>query len=99
MIRLGDVVPADATLGAGEPDEIDQSALTGESLPVTKFEGELVYQSSIVKRGELQAVVTATGKNSFFGKAATLVDSVERAGNFQRVLLFVARMPSSRWCS
>ena len=91
LLRLGDVVPADACLGAGEAMEIDQSALTGESLPVTKYEGELVYQGSVVKRGELQAVVTATGKHSFFGKAATLVDSVERAGNFQRVLLFVAR--------
>lgn len=92
LLRLGDVVPADASLGAGEPVEIDQSALTGESLPVTKYEGELVYQGSVVKRGELQAVVTATGKHSFFGKAATLVDSVERTGNFQRVLLFVARV-------
>ena len=91
LLRLGDVVPADANLGAGEPVEIDQSALTGESLPVTKYEGELVYQGSVVKRGELQAVVTATGANSFFGKAATLVDSVNRAGNFQKVLLFVAR--------
>ena len=91
LLRLGDVVPADAALGPGEPMEIDQSALTGESLPVTKYEGEQVYQGSVIKRGEVQAIVTATGKNSFFGKAATLVDSVERAGNFQRVLLFVAR--------
>ena len=85
LLRLGDIVPADALLGPGEPMEIDQSALTGESLPVTKFEGDLVYQGSVIKRGEVNAVVTATGKNSFFGKAATLVDSVDR-GNFQRVL-------------
>ena len=54
-----------AVLGAGEPVEVDQSALTGESLPVTKYEGEVVFQGSAVKRGELQAIVTATGASSF----------------------------------
>ena len=92
MMRLGDIVPADAKLCAGEPMEIDQSALTGESLPVTKYEGETVFQGSAIKRGELKAIVTHTGENSFFGKAAMLVDSVEKVGNFQKVLWNVAKI-------
>ena len=92
LLRLGDVVPADAILQAGESMEVDQAALTGESLPVTKFEGELVYQGSVIKRGELTAVVSAIGKDSFFGKAASLVDSVDRPGNFQRVLFNMAKI-------
>lgn len=93
LIRLGDIVPADAVLGPGEPMEIDQSALTGESLPVQKFEGEVVFQGSVIKRGELRAVVKDTGSNSFFGKAAALVDSVDRPGNFQKVRLAAAAWP------
>ena len=59
---------------AGEPMDVDQSSLTGESLPVTKFEGESVYAGSIIKKGELDARVTATGGRTFFGKAAMMVD-------------------------
>ena len=92
ILTLGDVVPADSVLGSGEGMEVDQAALTGESLPVTKFEGELVYQGSVIKRGELRAVVSATGKNSFFGKAASLVDSVDRPGNFQKVLFNMSKI-------
>ena len=92
LLRLGDVVPADAVLGPGEPMEVDQSALTGESLPVQKVEGEAVFQGSAIKRGELQALVTHTGANTFFGKAAALVDSVNRPGNFQLILFRVAKM-------
>ncbi len=60
-LRLGDIVPADARLLAGDAVEVDQSALTGESLPVTKQPEEAVYSGSIVKRGEIDALVYATG--------------------------------------
>ena len=63
LLRLGDVVPADAALGGGEAVEIDQSALTGEALPVIKAEGDLVYQGSVVRRGELHAIVTVRHAN------------------------------------
>eukprot|EP00753_Platysulcus_tardus_P019335 PLAT7096.1.p1 GENE.PLAT7096.1~~PLAT7096.1.p1 ORF type:complete len:1023 (+),score=497.92 PLAT7096.1:26-3094(+) len=90
MLRLGDVAPADCNLGPGQPMEVDQAALTGESLPVVKYEGDLTYSGSVIKRGELEAVVSATGADTFFGKAAAMVDSVEQRGHFQLVLLRVA---------
>eukprot|EP00742_Colponemidia_sp_Colp-10_P006463 GILJ01006924.1.p1 GENE.GILJ01006924.1~~GILJ01006924.1.p1 ORF type:complete len:956 (+),score=175.50 GILJ01006924.1:359-2869(+) len=89
-LKLGDIVPADCVLLAGEPLEVDQSALTGESLPSTVHAGQTVYQGSIVKRGELEALVSATGANTFFGKATALVSSVEATGNFQKVLTRVS---------
>lgn len=62
-----------------------QSALTGESLPVTKRTGDEVFSGSTCKHGEIEAVVIATGVHSFFGKAAHLVDSTEVIGHFQQV--------------
>ncbi|KAK7381535.1 hypothetical protein VNO80_00080 [Phaseolus coccineus] len=85
-IKLGDIVPADARLLDGDPLKIDQSALTGESLPVTKNTGDEVFSGSTVKQGELEAVVIATGVHTFFGKAAHLVDSTNQEGHFQKVL-------------
>ncbi|RDX63271.1 Plasma membrane ATPase, partial [Mucuna pruriens] len=85
-IKLGDIVPADARLLDGDPLKIDQSALTGESLPVSKNPGDEVYSGSTVKQGELEAVVIATGVHTFFGKAAHLVDSTNQEGHFQKVL-------------
>lgn len=85
-IKLGDIVPADARLLEGDPLKIDQSALTGESLPVTKRPGDEVFSGSTCKLGEIEAVVIATGVHSFFGKAAHLVDSTDSLGHFQQVL-------------
>ncbi|VAH95573.1 unnamed protein product [Triticum turgidum subsp. durum] len=85
-IKLGDIIPADARLLDGDPLKIDQSALTGESLPATKGLGDGVYSGSTVKQGEIEAVVIATGVHTFFGKAAHLVDSTNQVGHFQQVL-------------
>ncbi|OAE28769.1 hypothetical protein AXG93_2446s1110 [Marchantia polymorpha subsp. ruderalis] len=85
-IKLGDIIPADARLLEGDALKIDQSALTGESLPATKGPGDGVYSGSTCKQGEIEAVVIATGMNSFFGKAAHLVDSTNQVGHFQKVL-------------
>ncbi|KAL6960707.1 ATPase 11, plasma membrane-type [Sarracenia purpurea var. burkii] len=85
-IKLGDIIPADARLLDGDPLKIDQSALTGESLPVTKGPGNGVYSGSTCKQGEIEAVVIATGVHTFFGKAAHLVDSTNQVGHFQKVL-------------
>jgi len=85
-IKLGDIVPADARLLEGDPLKIDQSALTGESLPVTKGPGDSVYSGSTCKQGEIEAVIIATGVHTFFGKAAHLVDSTNNVGHFQKVL-------------
>ncbi|KAF2311356.1 hypothetical protein GH714_022031 [Hevea brasiliensis] len=85
-IKLGDIIPADARLLEGDPLKIDQSALTGESLPVTKGSGDGVYSGSTCKQGEIEAVVIATGVHTFFGKAAHLVDTTNQVGHFQKVL-------------
>lgn len=85
-IKLGDIVPADARLLEGDPLKIDQSALTGESLPVTKNPYDEVFSGSTCKQGEIEAVVIATGVHTFFGKAAHLVDSTNQVGHFQKVL-------------
>ena len=85
-VKLGDIIPADARLLEGDPLKIDQSALTGESLPVTKHPGDGVFSGSTCKQGEIEAVVIATGVHTFFGKAAHLVDSTNQVGHFQKVL-------------
>ncbi|MED6142775.1 Co-chaperone [Stylosanthes scabra] len=86
-IKLGDIIPADARLLERDPLKIDQSALTGESLPVTKNLDSEVYSGSTVKQGEIEAIVIATGVHTFFGKAAHLVDNINQVGHFQKVLL------------
>ena len=86
-LYLGDVVPADCTLIAGDYISIDQSALTGESLPVSKKSGEDAYSGSIVKQGEMTAVVTATGANTFFGRTAKLVAGAGSVSHFQRAVM------------
>ena len=72
-IKLGEVVPADVRFTDGEYISIDQAALTGESLPVSKKIGDVGYSGSIAKQGEMSAVVIGTGNNTFFGRTASLV--------------------------
>jgi len=86
-LRLGDIVPADARLLAGDPVEVDQSALTGESLPATRAAGEAVFSGSIVRRGEADAMVYATGAGTYFGKTAELVQGAHTVSHFQRAVL------------
>ena len=86
-VRLGDIVPADARLLAGDPVEVDQSALTGESLPVTAQPGAAVFSGSIIRQGEIDAMVYATGTNTYFGKTAKLVEEAVTVSHFQRAVL------------
>ena len=86
-LRLGDIVPADARLLAGDPVEVDQSALTGESLPATRKPGEAVFSGSIIRQGEIDAMVYATGANTYFGKTAQLVQEAHTVSHFQRAVL------------
>ncbi|KAG0368947.1 hypothetical protein BGZ54_000751 [Gamsiella multidivaricata] len=94
VLRLGDIVPADGRLlgigATGEATEgdllIDQSALTGESLPVAKNKGKTVYSSSIVKQGQQMAVVTKTGGDTFIGRAANLISITTEEGHFQKII-------------
>jgi H+-transporting ATPase len=86
-VRLGDIVPADARLLAGDPVEVDQSALTGESLPVTRNPGDPLFSGSILRQGETEAMVYATGTNTYFGKTAQLVQEAKTVSHFQRAVL------------
>lgn len=86
-LRLGDIVPADARLLDGDEIEVDQSALTGESLPATRKSGEAVFSGSIVRQGEIGALVYATGTNTYFGKTAELVQDATTVSHFQKAVL------------
>jgi H+-transporting ATPase len=86
-VRLGDIVPADARLLAGDPVEVDQSALTGESLPATRSPGEAVFSGSIIRQGEIGALVYGTGSNTYFGRTAQLVQEAHTVSHFQKAVL------------
>jgi H+-transporting ATPase len=88
-LRIGNIVPADVQLVQGEYLLIDQSALTGESLPVSKKGGELAYANTIVKQGEMLAVVVNTGKNTNFQTVVSLVAkaSLEERSHFQKMVI------------
>jgi H+-transporting ATPase len=86
-VRLGDIVPADIKLMDGEYLSIDESALTGESLPVEKHVSDIAYASSIIRQGEMDALVTGTGVNTFFGKTTKLVEGAKTHSHFQKAII------------
>jgi H+-transporting ATPase len=98
-LRLGDIVPADAILSTGKYLLLDESALTGESLPVEKKPGDGVYSGAIVRQGEMDATVTRTGINTYFGKTTRLLEerhprshfqaAVQRIGNYLIILAVI----------
>jgi H+-transporting ATPase len=89
-LRIGEIIPADARLLEGDPVQVDQSALTGESLPVEHKSGDAVFSGSIVKQGEIEAVVYATGKGTYYGKTAELVESAVTRSHLQKAILKIA---------
>ncbi len=89
-IRLGDIVPADVKVIEGEV-EVDQSALTGESLAVERKVGSLLYSGSIVKRGEAEGVVITTGKNTYFGKTTELVQNAKVKSHIEELILGIVK--------
>ncbi len=91
-LRIGNIVPADVELlGGGDYLQIDQSALTGESLPVTRQAGETAFANTVVKQGEMVARVTGTGLNTRFGKTVGLVAKAEMAerSHFKKMVIKV----------
>ncbi len=86
-IRIGDIVPADAMIVDGEYLLVDESALTGESLPIEKKRGDKIYAGSVIKRGEVNAVVTATGERTYFGKTVEMVKSVKEKSHVQKIVI------------
>jgi H+-transporting ATPase len=88
-VRPGDILPADLKLFGGDYLSVDQSALTGESLPVEKEEGDLGYSGSVARQGEMQALVIGTGENTKFAQTAKLVETAEAPSHFQKAVLTI----------
>ncbi len=90
-VKIGDLVPADLKLISGDFMQADQSALTGESLPVSRVPGDVVYANSVVKQGEMHGVVINTALNTFFGKTVALVARAEREerSHFQKAVIHI----------
>jgi len=89
-VGLGDIVPADAKIISGELS-VDQSALTGESLPVDLSESAVIYSGSIVKRGETKCLVINTGMNTYFGRTAELVRIAKPKSHQEQIMLAIVR--------
>lgn len=86
-VRLGDVIPADIKLFSGDYLSTDESALTGESLPVDKHTSDVAFSGSVVRQGEMDGMVVATGSNTFFGRTAKLVEEAKTVSHFQRAVV------------
>ena len=86
-LRLGNIVPADTKLVDGAYLQIDESALTGESLPVEKHPGDVAFSSSIVRQGEMNALVVTTGMNTYFGRTTKLVEEARTKSHFQAAVV------------
>lgn len=83
-LRLGDIVPADCRLLDGDPVDVDESALTGESLPASRGPGDAVFYGSVIRQGEAGSLVYGTGSHTYLGKSAQLVQSAKTVSHFQR---------------
>jgi len=91
-LRVGDIVPADVRIGSGQM-LLDQSALTGESLPVEGAAGAAAYAGSTVRRGEATGEVTATGTRTYFGRTAELVRTAKTVTHLEGLIFAIVRYP------
>jgi H+-transporting ATPase len=88
--RVGDFVPADVKIIDGEL-EVDQSALTGESMGIEKKPSDVLYSGSVVKRGESNGIVISTGVKTYFGRTAELVELAKPKLHMEEVVSSVVR--------
>ena len=88
-LRPGDIIPADVKLFEGDYLSVDESALTGESLPVDKKAGDIAYSGAIAKQGEMVALVTGTGPNTYFARTAQLMEKAGAVSHFQKAVLTI----------
>merc|ERR1719331_1585867 len=101
LLASGSAMPADCRVNVKERApgselavsqiDVDQAALTGESLPVTLYEGDKTLMGSTVVRGETEGTVEFTGSNTFFGKTAALLADTEELSNVQYLLIVIVR--------
>ena len=89
-LSLGGVVAADVHLTDGSV-ELDQSMLTGESLPIDAGAGTDTFAGALVRRGEATAIVTATGTRTKFGRTAELIRSAHVVSTQQKAVLAIVR--------
>jgi len=89
-VQMGDLVPADVDIRGGAVS-LDQSALTGESVPVEVEPGKAAYAGSLVKRGEASGEVIATGARTYFGKTAELVRSAKTVSHLQSIIFSIVK--------
>ncbi len=89
-VKLGDIVPADAMIVNGELS-VDQSALTGESLPANAHKSDIVYLGSVIRQGEARCAVVNTGGNTFFGKTAELVRTTQPKSHQEEVMMAIVK--------
>ncbi|MFX1338953.1 MAG: plasma-membrane proton-efflux P-type ATPase [Promethearchaeota archaeon] len=86
-VRIGEIIPADIKLFEGEYLSIDESVLTGESLPVDKGIFDIAYEGAIVQKGDMKGIVIGTGLNTFFGKTTSLVSNSKTKSHFQKAVI------------
>ena len=89
-VKLGDITPADAMIVNGELS-VDQSALTGESLPVIAHQSDIIYSGSVIRQGEARCAVVNTGANTYFGKTAELVKIAKPKSHQGEVMMTIVR--------
>jgi H+-transporting ATPase len=89
-LQMGDLVPADVAIREGEVS-LDQSALTGESVPVEAERGKAAYAGSLIRRGEASGEVIATGARTYFGKTAELVRSARTVSHLQSMIFSIVK--------
>jgi H+-transporting ATPase len=88
LLASGSAIPADCRVNHGEID-VDQAALTGESLPVTFYKNDSCKMGSTVVRGEVEATVEFTGADTFFGKTASLLQEHHEPSHLQKILITI----------
>ncbi len=86
-IRLGDIIPADLKLFDGDYLSVDESSLTGESLPVEKHAEDVAFSGSVIRQGEMNGLVVTTGMDTFFGRTAKLVEEAKTISHFQKAVI------------
>jgi H+-transporting ATPase len=91
LLASGSAIPADCRINHGDI-EVDQSALTGESLPVTFYKNDSCKMGSTVVRGEVEATVEFTGANTFFGKTASLLQESHEPSHLQKILMTIMKV-------
>src|SRR4030043_980365 len=90
VVRLGDIVPADAKITRGELS-VEESALTGESLPVEVHPSGIIYSGSVIRRGEARCVVVNAGANTYFGKTTELVKIAKPKSHQDEVMMAIVK--------